>query len=174
MCLTSLDFLFIGLRQLKHFVQRVDNMGFDRKSKMFLPAIRTISSMRMESWERKLKLVRCLGFGEGDILLMFRTVPQAFAMSERKIQGVTEMLLSRGDMDISFIVQNPSLFLCSIEGSLKPRLRVYDILKSKNLLPKRTSLASICKMSKSKFLDKYVLPYHELRELSILAIPHGQ
>ncbi|KAJ4701309.1 Transcription termination factor like [Melia azedarach] len=114
---------------VKHFVKRVDELGFDRKSKMFLQAIRTMSAMTEQNWELKLKAFRSLGYSEDDILSMFRRSPQAFAMSERKIQGVTEMLLSRGDMDISFIVQNPSLFLCSIEGSLKPRLRVYDILK---------------------------------------------
>lgn len=161
--------------KVRGFVQRVDEIGFDRNSKMYLPAIRTVSSLSKEKWELKLKLFRSLGFSEDDILSMFRSMPPAFTVSERKIQAVVETLLRRGDVDISFIVNNASLFLCSIERSLKPRMRVYDMLESKNLLRRKTGLATICKLPKGKFLEKYVLPYQdELGDLSFLAMPQSQ
>ena len=53
-------------------------MGFNRKSNMFLAAIRMLSSMSEENWELKLKLLRRLGFSEEDIMSAFRT-PQVFA-----------------------------------------------------------------------------------------------
>lgn len=161
--------------KVRCFVQRVDEIGFDRNSKMHLPAIRTMSSMTKEKWELKLKLFRSLGFSEDNILSMFRSMPPAFTVSERKIQSVVETLLRRRDVDISSIVNNASLFLCSIESNLKPRMRVYDMLKSKNLLRRKTGLATVCKLSKGKFLEKYVLPYQdELGDLSFLTMPQSQ
>ncbi|KAJ0007290.1 hypothetical protein Pint_29331 [Pistacia integerrima] len=151
---------------VKDFVKRVDEIGFDRKSKMFLSAIRTISSMSMENWELKLKCFRSLGFKEDDIVSTFRKSPQSFAVSERKIREVTEVILGRGNLDISFIVNNSWLLICSVERRLKPRLRVFDILVSKNLLRRKPQLTTICRIPEKVFLKMYVLPYSdELGEL---------
>ncbi|KAK6257389.1 hypothetical protein QUC31_000848 [Theobroma cacao] len=148
---------------IKHFVKRADEMGFNRKSNMFLAAIRTLSSMTEENWELKLKLFRRLGFSEDDIRSAFRRVPQAFAVSERKIKEVTELLLSRKNIDISFIINHPEVLICSVERRLKPRLLVFEILVSKDLLSRKPSLTTLFKIPEKKFRDKYVRPY--LKEL---------
>ncbi|KAL5779664.1 hypothetical protein ACOSQ2_010401 [Xanthoceras sorbifolium] len=154
---------------MKDFVRRVDELGVDRKSKRFLIAIRTISSMTKENWELKLKFLRNLGFSEDDTLSVFRTRPQALSITERKIKEVIELLRTRENVDISFIVNNPSVLLCSIESSLKPRLVIFDQLKTKNLLRRKTSLSTIFKLSKTKFIQRYVVPYSaELGQVSFL------
>ncbi|KAE8056888.1 hypothetical protein FH972_013622 [Carpinus fangiana] len=153
-------FFLLKPASIQDYVKTVDEMGCDRKSKMFLSAIRTVSSMTEENWELKLKLFRSLGFSESDILDVFRRVPQVFAVSERKIKGVTELLLlSAWNIDISYIVNHPELLICSIENRLKPRLRVLEILEKKNMLKRKPCLTTVCKMTEKKFSDKYVLPY---------------
>ncbi|XP_059461646.1 uncharacterized protein LOC132190624 [Corylus avellana] len=153
-------FFLLKPASIRDFVQTVDEMGCNRKSKMFLSAIRTVSSMTEENWELKLKLFRSLGFSESDILDVFRRVPQVFAVSERKIKGVTEvLLLSAWNIDISYIVSHPELLICSIENRLKPRLRVLEILEKKNMLKKKPCLTTVCKMTEKRFSDKYLLPY---------------
>ncbi|XP_028757475.1 uncharacterized protein LOC114716611 [Neltuma alba] len=77
----------------------VDEMGFDRKSSMFLPAKRVISSMSSERWHLKLNVFRSLGLSQNDILVLFRRSPPVFAISTRKIQEVTELLLSSGSFN---------------------------------------------------------------------------
>uniref|UniRef100_A0A5B6YNH5 Mitochondrial transcription termination factor family protein n=1 Tax=Davidia involucrata TaxID=16924 RepID=A0A5B6YNH5_DAVIN len=144
---------------IKEFVKKVDEMGFDRKSKMFLHAIRAVSSMTSENWELKLELFRSLGFSEDDILLAFRRAPQVFAVSERKIKEVTKLLLSTGKFDISFVVNHAELLICSVEQRLKPRLRVLEILERKNLLLKKPSMITVFKISDEKFFVKYVSPF---------------
>ncbi|KAB2617131.1 hypothetical protein D8674_013000 [Pyrus ussuriensis x Pyrus communis] len=84
-------------------VKRVDEMGFDMKSKRFLSAIRIMTSLTVDTWERKVKLFKSLGLSEDDISAVFRRVPQVFAVSENKIKEVAELLLSTGKFDISFI-----------------------------------------------------------------------
>ncbi|KAK1568280.1 hypothetical protein Q3G72_022571 [Acer saccharum] len=159
---------------MKDFVRRVDELGVDRTSKRFLPAIRTISSMTKENWERKLKLFGSLGFSEDDILLVFRRMPPALAVSVRKIKEVIEVLYRRANVDTSFIVNQPSVLLSSVENSLKPRPEIFNQLKSKNLLRRKTSLATICKLPKMKFIKRYVVPYSaELGEVSFPLRAHS-
>ncbi|CAK9154230.1 unnamed protein product [Ilex paraguariensis] len=154
--------------RIKEFVKRVDEMGFNRNSKMFLHAIRTVSSMTIKNWELKLELFRSLGFSDVDILSVFQRKPQIFAVSQRKIKDVTKLLLATGKFDISFIVNHPELLCCSIENRLKPRLRVVEVLENKKLLPKKPSLTSLHKITDEKFFEKFVLPYsNEVGEIYI-------
>ncbi|KAJ7959034.1 Transcription termination factor like [Quillaja saponaria] len=154
-------FFLFKVESIQGFVKRVDEMGFDRKSKMFLPAIRVLSSMRLENWHLKLKLFRGLGFSNNDILIVFRRIPQVFAVSERKIKEVTKLLLSVRNNDISFVVNHPEVLLRSVERTLKPRLEVIEILENKNSLQKKPSLTTVYKLTNKQFLEKFVLPYSD-------------
>ncbi|KAK8505210.1 hypothetical protein V6N13_026076 [Hibiscus sabdariffa] len=155
---------------IKQFIKRADDLGFDRKSNMFLAAIRMFSSMSEENWELKVKLSRKLGFSEDDILSTFWKTPQVFAVSERKIKEVTDFLLTRKDVSISFIISQPSVLVCSLEHRRKPRLLVIDTLESKNLLRRKVSLTTIYKMSEQNFREKYVHPYLKELENASMAI----
>lgn len=161
-------FFLLKPESLQDFAKTVEEMGFDRKSRMFLSAVRTKSSMTEENWALKLKLFRSLGFSESDILDTFRRLPQVFAVSEKKIRNIMELLLSTRRSDISYIVNHPDLLICSLEHRLKPRIQVMEILEKKNLLKKKPSLYTICKISEKRFSEKYVLPYSkELKELNV-------
>ncbi|XP_059629834.1 uncharacterized protein LOC132272757 [Cornus florida] len=61
-------FFFRKPTRIREYVKRVDEMGFDRKSKTFLEAIRVISWMSIEKWELKLEVSKSLRFSEDDIL----------------------------------------------------------------------------------------------------------
>ncbi|WCJ18215.1 Mitochondrial transcription termination factor family protein [Euphorbia peplus] len=150
--------------KLKDIVQRVDEMGVDRKCKMFMEAVRVMCSFTKESWDLKLRVFRELGFSEQNILVAFRQMPSAFAASERKLKEVAQLLLNFEDM--SYIASHPTLFGFSVEKRLKPRLRVLKALQSKNLLKKKPSLASFFSISDAEFMKKYVGPYsNEVRGL---------
>ncbi|XP_059629836.1 transcription termination factor MTERF8, chloroplastic-like [Cornus florida] len=154
--------------RVRELVKRVDEIGFDRKSKMFLHAILAISWMTKENWELKLEVFKSLGFSEDDILSVFRRHPQVFAQSERKIKETTQLLLSTGKCDISYVVNYPDLLGYSVENRLKPRLRVVEVLESRNLLLNKPSLGTVCRITERKFFEKYVLPYsNEVGELFV-------
>ncbi|CAK9154232.1 unnamed protein product [Ilex paraguariensis] len=84
---------FYKPESIKEFVKRVDEMGFDMNSKMFLHAIRAVSSMTVKNWELKLELFRSLGFSDVDIRSVFQRQPHVFTVSRRKIKDVTQLLL---------------------------------------------------------------------------------
>ncbi|XP_059631451.1 uncharacterized protein LOC132274233 [Cornus florida] len=168
----SPTFCFLKPTRIRENVKRVDEMGFDRKSKMFLEAIRIISSMTKEKWELKLEVFKSLGFSEDDILSVFRRAPQLFGLSERKIKETTQLFLRTGKCDISYVVNNPELLCYSVENRTKPRLRVLEVLESRNLLLKKPSLGTVCKMTDKKFFEKYVVPHsNEVGELFVATRP---
>ncbi|XP_065870725.1 transcription termination factor MTERF8, chloroplastic-like [Euphorbia lathyris] len=159
-CRAPLIFLS-SQEKLKGLVQRVDEMGVERESRMFFQAIRALGSMSRENWELKLKLFRDLGFSEQNILYAFRIYPLAFAVSERKIKEVTQLLFSVEDLGISDIVRYPVTLTFSVEKRLKPRVRVLKALQSKNLLKKKLCGARFCQISDADFINKYVIPYKD-------------
>ncbi|WCJ18529.1 Mitochondrial transcription termination factor family protein [Euphorbia peplus] len=99
----------------KDIVKRVDEMGVDRKSKMFLYAVRVMGSMTRENWELKLKLFREIGFSDENISIAFAGAPVALSVSKRKIKEVTQLLLSVEGFSIFDIVRNPILLCYSVE-----------------------------------------------------------
>ncbi|CAK9154236.1 unnamed protein product [Ilex paraguariensis] len=159
---------FYKPERIKEFVKRVDEMGFDMNSKMFLHAIRAVSSVTVKNWELKLELFRSLGLSDVDIRSVFQRHPHVFTISQRKIKDVTQLLLATGKFDISFIVNHPDSLCYSIKNRLKPRLRVVEVLENKKLLPKKPSLTSLHKITDEKFFEKFVLPYsNEVGEIYI-------
>ena len=105
---------------IKECVRRVAEMGFNRESKMFLFAIRAVSSMTLENWELKLELFQSLGFSNDDIASAFRRAPHVFAISERKIKEATQTLVHRGKSDISLIIRHLVSLGYSVESRLEP------------------------------------------------------
>ncbi|TYG46848.1 hypothetical protein ES288_D11G289600v1, partial [Gossypium darwinii] len=161
-------FFLLKPESIKQFVERADALGFDRKSNMFLAAIRMLSSMSEENWKLKLKLLgNWVSLKMISCLLLGRH-PQVFAVSERKIKQVTDFLLNRTNIGISFIISHLMVLICSLERRLKPRLLVIETLESKNSLRRKVSMTTIYKMPDKKFREKYVLPYlKELEEVSM-------
>ncbi|KAJ8771604.1 hypothetical protein K2173_026781 [Erythroxylum novogranatense] len=144
---------------LRDYAEKIEDMGLDRQSRMFIHAIRVKCSMTRETWELKLKLLRNMGFTEEDILTVFRRAPQVFAVSRTKILASVQFFLSAQDLGISFVVKHPELLTFSVERRVKTRFEVIKVLKTKNLLPGKPGLATICKMTQKQFVDKYVNPY---------------
>ncbi|PON61585.1 Mitochodrial transcription termination factor [Parasponia andersonii] len=78
---------------------------------------------------------------------------------------MAELLLLAGNHDISFVVDHPELLTFNIERRLKPRIEILRILEKKDILRRKPSLTTICKIMDKQFSEKYVLPYlNELGE----------
>ncbi|KAI3460018.1 hypothetical protein Pfo_016681 [Paulownia fortunei] len=152
-------FLLQKPENMKKFVEKADQMGADRSSKMFIHSVRVVSSMNNETWELKMKTFRNLGFSEDDILKVFRMQPLVFAISKEKIKKVKEVLLATGKYDMSCIVNNPTSLTRSIEKRYKPRFQVLGILEGKNLITNWPSFSMVYKMTDKKFFEKFVSPY---------------
>ncbi|XP_057533392.1 uncharacterized protein LOC130811207 [Amaranthus tricolor] len=144
---------------IRECARRVDEMGLSRHSKIYIHGVRVMNSMSLEKWESKVKLFRDMGYSEDDIVNVFRKVPQVFALSEKKILLGSEVLLSSGSVDLTFLIQRSELLIYSAGSRIKPRLDIIKVLMSKNLLQKEPSTCTVYKMSDKAFIHRYVLPY---------------
>ncbi|KAK6131140.1 hypothetical protein DH2020_035119 [Rehmannia glutinosa] len=103
---------------MRNTVDKAEEMGGNRSSKMFIYAIRVIASMSEEAWELKLQAFRNFGFSDRDILTIFKKAPPLFAGSMEKIKKTKEFLLATGKFSMSCIVNNPMSLACSVEKSI--------------------------------------------------------
>ncbi|KAL6573282.1 hypothetical protein OROHE_001741 [Orobanche hederae] len=144
---------------MNQFVDKVDEMGVSRSSKMFLHGVRVISSMNRNTWEQKLRFFRGLGFSDEEIKVVFRNAPLVFGVSVEKIKEIKDLILATGKYKASCFVDNPVSFMYSVEKRYKPRLKVLEVLESKNVIESWPSFGTLCRMSDKKFYDKFVGPY---------------
>lgn len=138
---------------------KAKEMGLNPTSKAFIYAIATIASMSNEAWELKLQAFRDMGFSDSNILTMFRKAPLVFCASMAKIKKITEALVSTGKFNISSIVDYPSALRYSMEMRYTPRLRIFGILESRNLIESWPPLPTLCHSSDAEFFERFVGPY---------------
>ncbi|XP_071925087.1 uncharacterized protein [Coffea arabica] len=156
-------------QRMKKFVEKLEKLGCDPKSKMLLHALRSVASMSPVAWELKWDAFRDLGFSEDKVLSMFQRRPQAFSVSCRKIKETVNFFLDSGAYNLEDIFDQPEVLTCSIEKRLKPRLNALQILETRNLLKQWPSLSTLYKTSNSYFLKKFIFPYvDEVDEFNLL------
>ncbi|KAL8514067.1 hypothetical protein ACS0TY_013252 [Phlomoides rotata] len=143
---------------MRKSAEKAKEMGFNESSKMFVQALRVITSMSKGMWEVKLQSFQDMGFSESDTLTMFKNFPNVFHISREKIVKVKGLLLATGKFNMSSIVDFPGSLGYSIEQRLVPRLRILRILESKNLI-KWPPLATMCTLSHDKFFERFVRPH---------------
>ncbi|KAK4434189.1 hypothetical protein Salat_0581600 [Sesamum alatum] len=144
---------------MKKFVDKVDKMGMDRSSRMFIHGIRIFSSMSYKTWELKFRTFGELGFSEDDIAAAFRYTPTVFGVSEEKLKEVKEVLLATGKYNLSCIINYPTSLMYSVEKRYKPRLQVLEMLESKNMIQSWPKIKTLCPMPNKRFYEKFIEPY---------------
>ncbi|KAL6527249.1 hypothetical protein OROGR_016339 [Orobanche gracilis] len=117
-------FMLLNPEILERYIEKADQFGADRNSKMYVHSVRIAGSMRGDTWELKNKAFRDLGFSKDDIHQFFRLQLQVFAASEEKIKKASEVILATGKHDISCIVTSPTSLLRSIGKRYKPTVLV--------------------------------------------------
>lgn len=165
----SPNFLFSKPESMRNSVYKVDEMGIERTSKMFIYVVQIVSSLSSETWNLKLKTFKDLGFSEDDIRRLIRTSPFVFVLSEQKIKSVKEVLLETGKYDMSCIVSCPMSLAYSVEKRYKPRLQVLKVLEKRKMIEKWPKLSTLYTMSDRDFSQKFVDPYMKAVNETIMA-----
>ncbi|KAL7085552.1 hypothetical protein ACP275_14G287700 [Erythranthe tilingii] len=144
---------------VKKLVDKADEMGVSRSSRMFYHAVRILSCMTEDTWKLRVRAFRELGFSEKDVEATFRSSPLVLGVSETKIKEVKEVLLATGKYKMSCIVKDPISLMYSVEKRYKPRIRVLEVLESRNVIVRWPCLSVLCRVSEKDFFEKFVGPY---------------
>nr|XP_043636139.1 uncharacterized protein LOC122607268 [Erigeron canadensis]XP_043636140.1 uncharacterized protein LOC122607268 [Erigeron canadensis] len=130
----------------------VEKLGIPETSPMFVYAIAaTVGSSKL-SLEKKLDILRSYKWGEEEIATFVRTFPTYFGYSEAKICDALNFFMKDLRFAPAYLVTNNFLLGLSLEKRVKPRCKVWEMLKDKKLIPSKPSLASLLVYSELKFL----------------------
>ncbi|ERM97101.1 hypothetical protein AMTR_s00126p00036130 [Amborella trichopoda] len=144
-------FFYQSTERLKQIEERVRELGCDPKSKMFVSAIYTMSSLSEKKWKAKLELLESFGFSKGEVFTMFSKVPYLMSRSEEKLMKVMDYFLNELKYDKSFLASRPVFFGYSLEKRVIPRLNVLQALRSSALLTRDVNLLKVCLISEEAF-----------------------
>ncbi|CAM8892085.1 unnamed protein product [Rhodiola kirilowii] len=140
-------------------IEAVKELGIQPSSALFIHAVCVRVSMSEATWNGKFDVFRSLGWADEEIVSAFVRNPFSMACSEEKIRAVTDFFVNTMKLSQGVIIDYPKFLMYSIESRYKPRLFVFSMLKSKNLLKDNLKSLQVIRISEEKFLEKYVIKY---------------
>ncbi|WOL08662.1 hypothetical protein Cni_G17415 [Canna indica] len=155
------NFIVRKLDSLHALVSRSDELGMDRKSKMFLWTLYCLHGLKKEGFDAKCKLMMRLGWSQSDLSTAVRKAPNIFRISKVELQKKMDFLVNEGGYTPSCVAKQPMLLFFNLEKRVIPRFRLIEALKSKGLWPAKRKLLSILKLPDKKLMEKFVLPFKE-------------
>ncbi|XP_051139987.1 uncharacterized protein LOC127257560 [Andrographis paniculata] len=140
-------------------VERAEEMGANRNSKMFIYALRVVSQMSAKTLELKLQGLRDCGFTESEITAIFQKAPSVFCLSVDGVKRTKDFVLSNGKYDTRCIVNSPTILTGNLEKRFKPRFQILEKLEAKKLIKRWPSLSTLHQLPDEKFYETFVGPY---------------
>ncbi|KAM0860195.1 hypothetical protein ACQ4PT_046708 [Festuca glaucescens] len=140
-------------------IAQVEELGVERGSRMFGRALAALSFMSKNVLDRKVHLLRELGFSQDDILMIAKKAPLVLAKSEENIQQALEFLMKNIGLQAPYIAQRPVLIMYSVKKRLMPRQSLLKVLREKGLLNVEWDYYSTASLAENKFVEKFVDPY---------------
>ena len=149
------------VNRLEDAVQTVKKLGLEPTSPVFMYALRVLVSMNESTWNRKMEVLKSLGWSEEDIWLVFKNNPQCLACSEEKMRNAMDFYVNTMEMDIESIIRYPRFLMYAVDKRLRPRYNVLKVLKSKNLLKESKNYAWLLTLNENTFYKNYVVKHSD-------------
>lgn len=146
---------------LQELIDRVEELGFNRDSRMFEYALCVLSKYKRSTVASKLERFARFGWTVEEILRAIRLAPVLLTLSDNKLKKSMEFLMGAAGLEPACIASYPVMLMFSLEKRVMPRYRVMELLKSKGLPEGKFDYASALRLSEAKFLAKFVFPHVE-------------
>ncbi|XP_037470077.1 uncharacterized protein LOC119342849 [Triticum dicoccoides] len=103
-------------------------MGMSILDPRFLYCFRAMSSLKRESWLRKLAFYQSFGLSEGEVLEAFKKQPTIFLFTDESINKKVRFLLDELKLGIRDVIARPVVLAYSLEKCILPRCAVLSVL----------------------------------------------
>ncbi|RLN12967.1 hypothetical protein C2845_PM09G10270 [Panicum miliaceum] len=107
---------------LKETVQRAEELGVKRGSRMFRRALAVVAFVDKEVVDRRIRLLHNIGFSKDDVLTIVRKQPLVLGLSEQKVQGNVDFLMKDVGLEVSYIVRRPGCSCIVLSGGCCPAI----------------------------------------------------
>ncbi|KAJ4841587.1 hypothetical protein Tsubulata_039269, partial [Turnera subulata] len=125
----------------------------------FILGVAALSSMSESGWNKKIELFKSFGWSEEELWLACRQFPQFISLSDEKITNNLNFCMDTIKLERQDLITNPWLLIYSLEGRIRRRWNVLQVLKSNNLVGEDISVVWALSMSHKSFLQRYVTSY---------------
>uniref|UniRef100_A0A9I9D2A6 Uncharacterized protein n=1 Tax=Cucumis melo TaxID=3656 RepID=A0A9I9D2A6_CUCME len=141
-------------------VKNVKELGIEPKAGMFFQAVLVRLQMSDSTWKKKINVMKSLGWSEKEILTAFKRYPLCLTCSEEKMRDVADFCFNTAKLDPGTLISNPVFFKLSVNKRLRPRYKVLEVLKVKNLLRnKKIALAWWFMQGEREFVENNVVKH---------------
>ncbi|KAM0842259.1 hypothetical protein ACQ4PT_058495 [Festuca glaucescens] len=147
--------------KLKALVARVEACaGVPPTSGMYtwcLFALHNIGDRAFEA--KKAAVTRGFGCTDDEFAAMFRRAPCFMFSSEEVLRRKVEFLSTA--CGVGCVVNNPVLLTFSVDKRMAPRLRALEALRSRGVVIRKTSVATVVRLPEAVFLERYIHRYKQ-------------
>ncbi|KAL9675156.1 hypothetical protein QQ045_003357 [Rhodiola kirilowii] len=157
--------------RFKEMADRALNMGFRPNKHSFGDAINSFAAVSEEKWELKFNIFKKWEWSDRDFVMAFGKQPRIMLISEKKIDGIMNLLVNTMELKASFAAECPYLFLYSLEKRLIPRCAVVKLLFTKGLIQLEDyNMGYVLRCKDEYFLRRFVEKHHEIRSELMMAL----
>ncbi|KAA0050287.1 transcription termination factor MTERF9 [Cucumis melo var. makuwa] len=115
-------------------VKTLKELGIEPKASTFVHALRVRGGMSDPIWKKKINVLKSLGWSENEIFTLFKRQPMSLARSEEKMRYAADFCFNTVKLDPGTVISYPMSFVYSVDKQLRPKYKVLEVLKLKNLL----------------------------------------
>ncbi|KAL4016095.1 hypothetical protein IC575_023711 [Cucumis melo] len=143
-----------------HAVKTVKESGVEPKDRAFVYAVSAVGSMNHSSWKKKINVMKSLGWSEKEIFTAFKRYPLCLTCSEEKMRDVADFCFNTAKLDPGTLISYPVFFNLSVDKRLRPRYKVLEVLKVKNLVKnKKIALTGWFMQGEREFVKNNVVKH---------------
>ncbi|XP_071713297.1 transcription termination factor MTERF8, chloroplastic-like [Rutidosis leptorrhynchoides] len=129
-----------------------DKLGISRDLGSFIHAVRAVLFRTDSQIKKKMQIFSSFGWSDYEIATLLRAQPNCLNLTESYLSDKLKYFMKELNYTPSILIGNAHFWTYSLEKRIKPRNQVFNILKEKELLKDKPSLATIIKISEPKFL----------------------
>ncbi|CAM8960773.1 unnamed protein product [Rhodiola kirilowii] len=145
--------------RMAYAIKAVKELGRHPSSLMFIHVLRSIIPVNEETWISKMEMFKKLGWTEQEIRHMLQHYPLCFSTSDEKIRASWDFFMNEVKYDRSMIIGYPKFLMYGLETRVRPRFKVFKVLKSMSLIREKTKFSSVVNRSELQFIERYILPF---------------
>jgi len=146
-------------QRMVYAVKALKDLEIDSKTTVFIHALRVMLQMSESTWNKKVEVLKSLGWTEEEILQAFKRCPFCFTCSEEKIRSVVDFLVNTLKMELRTVIGRPEFLMLSVDKRIRPRYNVLKILESKKLVIGKKNMKQLLTMRENNFFQNYVIKY---------------
>jgi mTERF domain-containing protein, mitochondrial len=128
---------------------------------MFQHALVVAYSIRRDTTNIKMELMRSLGLSSSQVAVVMAKMPSILCASEDRLQRGMDFFTKEVGMDMMAITWSSVMLKFSIEGRIMPKLKVLKILKEKGLRGGNWAFYSAACLNDAQFIKRFMSPYRK-------------